>query len=77
MLLDGKVALITGSTKGIGLAIAKEFAERNGAAVIICSRSDDRSKRVAALLNGKTDFAIDVTSNASIAKSMTRLLSSS
>jgi 3-oxoacyl-[acyl-carrier protein] reductase len=74
LLLNGKVALITGSTKGIGLAIAKEFAERNGPTVIICTRSDDRSKRVAALLNGKTDFAIDVTSNASIVKYMTRLL---
>jgi 3-oxoacyl-[acyl-carrier protein] reductase len=74
LLLNGKVGLISGSTKGIGLAIAKEFAERNGSTVIICSRSDDRSNRVAALLNGKTDIAIDVTSNASIVKSMTRLL---
>ena len=73
MLLNWKVCL-SGSTKGIGLAIAKEFAERNGANAIICSRSNDRSKRVAALLNGKTDIAIDVTSNASIIKSMTRLL---
>jgi 3-oxoacyl-[acyl-carrier protein] reductase len=74
LLLNGKVGLISGSTKGIGLAIAKEFAERNGSTVIICSRSDDRSNRAAALLNGKTDIAIDVTSNASIVKSMTRLL---
>ena len=75
MLLNGKVALITGSAKGIGLAIAKEFAGHNGATVMICLRSDGRAKRVAGLLNGKTDLAnIDVTSDARIVKSVTRLL---
>jgi NAD(P)-dependent dehydrogenase (short-subunit alcohol dehydrogenase family) len=49
----------------MGLAIAKEFAERNGATVMTCPRSDGRA--VAVLLNGKSDSVnIDVTSDASI-----------
>jgi glucose 1-dehydrogenase len=37
-MLDGKVAVITGSTKGLGLAIARAYA-REGARVVISSRS--------------------------------------
>lgn len=36
--LDGKIAVITGSTRGFGLSMAHEFA-RQGAAVVISSRS--------------------------------------
>ncbi len=36
-LLLGKRALVTGASKGIGLAIARAFAE-NGANVVICAR---------------------------------------
>jgi NAD(P)-dependent dehydrogenase (short-subunit alcohol dehydrogenase family) len=36
--LDGKIAVITGSTRGFGLSMAQEFA-RQGAAVVVCSRS--------------------------------------
>jgi glucose 1-dehydrogenase len=37
-LLDGKVAVITGSSRGFGLSMAEEFA-RQGAAVMVSSRS--------------------------------------
>ena len=77
MLLEGKVALVTGSTKGIGLAIAKEFAEHNGATVIVCSRNEDRAKKVAARLKGKTEFAgIDITSDTSVDRMMKKVLTS-
>ena len=48
--LNGKTAVITGSTKGIGKAIAQRMAE-HGANVIISSRKEDACETVAAEIN--------------------------
>jgi dehydrogenase/reductase SDR family protein 4 len=50
--LDGKVALITGSSKGIGLALAEVLAEY-GAKVVVSSRSQDSVDEVAKNLREK------------------------
>jgi len=41
MLLEGKVALVTGSAGGIGLGIATRFA-KEGAKLVICDKDGDR-----------------------------------
>ena len=46
--MTGKVAVITGSTKGIGRAIAERMAE-HGAKVVISSRKQDQCDAVARL----------------------------
>jgi NAD(P)-dependent dehydrogenase (short-subunit alcohol dehydrogenase family) len=50
--LTGKVALITGSSKGIGRAMAEEMA-RHGAQVVISSRKADACQEVADSINAE------------------------
>jgi NAD(P)-dependent dehydrogenase (short-subunit alcohol dehydrogenase family) len=51
MLLKNKIALVTGSTHNIGLAIARAFA-REGAKVIVHSRHAEDAKKIAEEING-------------------------
>ena len=55
--LTGKVAIITGSTKGIGLAIATRMAE-HGATVVISSRKPDACEAVAARIQATGGKAV-------------------
>ena len=46
MLLEGKVAIVTGSANGIGLGIATRFA-KEGAKVVICDVDEERLPKAA------------------------------
>ena len=57
----GKVAVVTGASSGIGLAVSKAFVQR-GVAVALVARTEAKLQAVAQALGGKTAaFALDVT----------------
>lgn len=64
-LLNGKVSLIVGGTRGIGYATAKQFA-KHGAAVILCARDKQRGREVELELKAEGAIAefisLDITS---------------
>jgi Dehydrogenases with different specificities (related to short-chain alcohol dehydrogenases) len=63
--LDGKIAVITGATSGIGCATAKLFAEE-GAVVLLLGRNRERGKEIEDQINSKRGLSefvsCDVTS---------------
>jgi NAD(P)-dependent dehydrogenase (short-subunit alcohol dehydrogenase family) len=76
--MTGKVAVITGSTRGIGLAIAERMAE-HGAKVVISSRKAEVCEQVAKAINGKhgEGTAVAIPANISSKENLQHLIDAS
>ena len=71
--LEGKVALITGASKGIGRVMSRLFAQE-GAAVICAARSKELVEETAALIKKDGGRAIAVTGDAAVEADVQRIV---
>jgi len=70
--LTGRSALVTGSTRGLGLAVARALADA-GARVFVNGRSAGAAAEVAASIPGARAAAFDVTDEAAVAAGVAAL----
>ena len=76
--LEGKVALVTGASRGIGEAISRRFA-REGASVALAARNEEACRRIARDIEASGGRAMsmktDVTDARSIAETVSAVVS--
>jgi NAD(P)-dependent dehydrogenase (short-subunit alcohol dehydrogenase family) len=73
MTMNGKVALVTGASRGIGAAVARAYAAA-GANVVLAARDTEALERVAHGIGNALVVPTDVTSEDSIIKLVERTL---
>jgi len=75
--LSGRVALVTGASRGIGLQISRDFA-RNGARVVLAARSLERIQEESSILceegNHALGIRLDVTDKNSIRSALSEII---
>ncbi|MFO1139677.1 MAG: SDR family oxidoreductase [Paracoccus sp. (in: a-proteobacteria)] len=58
--LNGKIAVVTGGTQGLGAAIARAFADAGAAGIVIVGRGLDKGQRVAAEITAATGVPVEM-----------------
>src|ERR1043166_2030742 len=71
--LTGKVAVVTGASKGIGAAIARHLAAEGAAVVVNYASSKEGAERVVAAITGKGGRAVAVQADVSKQADVRRL----
>lgn len=80
MLLNNKIAVVTGAAQGLGKAIARIFSE-NGAVVVMCDMLKDKLRSEAEEIHDATGFKtmalkVDVTKSGDIEEAVKKVLDS-
>ncbi len=60
--LDGKIAIVTGGTQGLGAAIARQFAKAGAGGIVTCGRNVEKGQTVAAAIIEDTGVPVHFTS---------------
>lgn len=58
--IDGKVAIVTGGTQGLGAAIARLFAEAGAAGIVIVGRGEEKGRAVAKSIFDATGVPVEL-----------------
>lgn len=58
--IDGKIAVVTGGTQGLGAAIARRFAEAGAAGITIVGRGVDKGRKLAAEITASTGVPVEM-----------------
>ena len=57
--MEGKVCVVTGSTQGLGAAIARRLAEAGAAGLVTLGRSEEKGRRVAEAIGRESGVAVE------------------
>ena len=74
MNLKGKVALVSGSSRGIGKAIATSFAKEGSSVIVTYKKNEDLAKKVASNFSDFLIVKLDVSKRESIKNAVKKIM---